>query len=84
MCSGWKYDFVKFEPSHFGLRCVLFTLNALSKKNCRARRGMRKPRELKVRCYTAHLIDFNGYLSDFPGVKSSGNICEIELKNPFE
>ena len=40
-----------------------FPVNFLSKQNRVMRRGMRKPRELKVRQYDAHVIYTNDYLS---------------------
>ena len=49
------------------------------------RRRMREPRELKVRCYSASLIDLNEYFSDLPGAKASDKIGEKDQKlNPFE
>ena len=43
------------------------------------RRGMRKPRELIVRRYVAHLIDLNENLASFPGAKASDNIRGMEI-----
>ena len=44
---------------------------------------MRKPSELKVRCYAAHLIGLNEYFSDFPGSKSRDNIGKTEMNEIF-
>ena len=38
------------------------------------RRGMRKPRELKVRRYSDLMININEYLVVFPGAKASDKI----------
>ena len=35
--------------------------------------------KIKMRCYTACLIDLNEYLSAFSGAKESGNIGETEI-----
>ena len=43
------------------------------------RRGMRKPRGLKVRRYTACLIDLNDYLDSFPEATLSDKIGVTEL-----
>ena len=40
---------------------------------------MKKPRSLKVRCYTARLIDLNEYLALFPGATMSDNMGITEL-----
>ena len=42
-----------------GLGTYLFPVNALSKKKRMMRHGMSKPHKLKVRYYTARLIDLN-------------------------
>ena len=40
---------------------------------------MRKPRGLKLRRYSDHLIDINEYLNALPEAKASDNIGEMEL-----
>ena len=40
---------------------------------------MRKPRGLKVRRYTARLLDVNEYLAVFPGSNTSDKICIKEI-----
>ena len=40
---------------------------------------MRKPRGLKLRCYSACLVYCNEYVDMFPGARESDNICEMEL-----
>ena len=39
-------------------------------------RGMRKPHELKVRCYDDRMIELKEYLDSFPGVNTSVKIGE--------
>ena len=41
--------------------------------------GINKPRELKVRCYTARVIDINDYLDVFPGAKVCDKIGDTEI-----
>ena len=43
------------------------------------RRGMKKSRSLKVRRYTAFLIDLNEYLDSFPGATLFDKIDATEL-----
>ena len=62
-----------------GLGTFFSPVNILSKQNHVMCRGMGKSRRLKVRCYTAHLIDLNEYLAEFPGAKASDKIGETEL-----
>ena len=45
--------------------------NELSKQKCAMCHGMRKPRELKVRCYAACMINLNEYFSVFLGAKAN-------------
>ena len=40
---------------------------------------MRKTHGLKVRCYAAHLIDLNEYLTSFPGVTLDDKIDVTEF-----
>ena len=42
-------------------------------------RGMKKPRELKIRHYADFIIDINEFLDAFPEEKTSGKIGETEL-----
>ena len=68
-----------------GLGTYSTSINILSKQKRMMRRRMREPRELKVRCYSASLIDLNEYFSDLPGAKASDKIGEKDQKlNPFE
>ena len=45
------------------------------------RPGTRKPRRLKVRCYTDHLIDLNEYLDMFPGPNMTDKIGLTEIND---
>ena len=63
----------------FGFRYIVFPFNAKSNQKRTMRFGMRMPRRLKVRRYSACMIDHNGYLDTFPGAKASDKICEMEL-----
>ena len=50
--------------------CAYFLpVNDFSKQKRAMRRIMRNPCKLKVRCYTARLIDINDHLDTFPGEK---------------
>ena len=40
---------------------------------------MRKPRELKVTCYTARMVDINENLSALPGAKEGEKIFDMEI-----
>ena len=44
------------------------------------RRGMSKPRGLKIRRYTARLVDLNYYLYSFPGATLADKIIVTDLK----
>ena len=57
-----------------GLALYFSPVNLLSKQKRAMRRGMEKPRYLKVRRYAAQLIDLNEYLDLFPGDKLSEKI----------
>ena len=46
-----------------GLVTYCLSINALSQQNCTMHRGMRKPRELKIRRYAACKIVINEYLA---------------------
>ena len=59
-----------------GLRAYFFPVNALPEQQCMIRRGMRKPHSVKVRRYTACIIDINEYLAVLTGSKASNKICE--------
>ena len=48
-----------------GLALNFLPENFLSKQNCAMRRGMRKPRGLKVKLYNARFIHLNKYLDLF-------------------
>ena len=67
------------EAIILGLGEYFFPFNLLSKQNRAERRRIRKPRVLKVRFYAACLIDFNKYLTLFPGEKLTDNIGVAEL-----
>ena len=41
--------------------------------------GIRNPRELKLRCYIAHMVDIDEYLSILLGGNTSDKIGETEL-----
>ena len=56
-----------------------FFVNALSEQKRAICNRMSKPRELKVRCYTAIIIDLNNYLDVLPGAKASDKIGETEI-----
>ena len=59
---------------------IYFTpANVLSKQKCVVCRGMRKPRELKVTCYTARMVDINENLSALPGAKEGEKIFDMEI-----
>ena len=57
-------------------------MNVQQKKHV-MRRGMRKPRGLKVRNYADFLIDIIEYLTVLPGGKAIDKICEMELDDFF-
>ena len=57
-----------------GLGTYFPPVNALPNKNRTMRRGMRKPRSFKVRCYAARLVDLNEYLHVLPGENISEKI----------
>ena len=67
VCTSWKYNHITFQPIHFGFRYVIFPMNRLSKKNFAMCHRMSKPHQLKVRCYTACIVDIHEYLAAFPG-----------------
>ena len=43
-----------------------YPIRELSKQKCAMCRGMRKKCDLKLRCYSARIIDINAYLAAFP------------------
>ena len=49
------------------LGTYFFPIIAFSKTNCAICCGMRKPFKLKVRWYSALIIDINEYLDELPG-----------------
>ena len=57
-----------------GLCTYFFLINMLSKQKRAMSRGMRRVRKLKVRRYTACMIDINKHLEAFPGYKASDKI----------
>ena len=59
-----------------GLGTYFLPIHVLSKQKRAICHGMRKRRELKVKRYTAHIIDLNKYLSALTGVKASNRIGE--------
>ena len=62
-----------------GLGAYFFPVNDLSKQRHAMRRGIRKPRGLKVRRSAACLIELNDYLNLFPVAKKSDKTCLTEL-----
>ena len=62
-----------------GLGTYFSPVNALSKKICAMRHGIRNPRSLKVRRYAACLIDLNEYLDVLHGAKISNCFGVTEL-----
>ena len=60
------------EDIILGLGAYFFPVNSLSKQKRVMRRGVRKPRVLKLRCYAARLIYLDDYLDSFTG----GNLTE--------
>ena len=60
-----------------GLGIYIFSVNALKKQKRAIQRGMSNPRGLKLRCYSARMIDRNDYLAVLPGGKSSEKFCEM-------
>ena len=42
------------------------------------RHRIKKPRELKLRCYIDRMIDINEYLSAFTAAKESNKIVDME------
>ena len=51
-----------------------FLVYAMSNQNCAIHLGMRNMRRIKVRQYTARLVDLNKYLDSFPGVNITDKI----------
>ena len=66
-----------------GLASYLFPVNFISKQKRVMRRGMRKLRRLKVKLFSACLIDLNKYLDFFPGAMLSDKIGLTELNEIF-
>ena len=62
-----------------GLGTYFSPLNALTNKKRAMRRGMRKPRGLKVIFYAARLIELNEYLYVFLGEKIGNKFFVTEL-----
>ena len=60
-----------------------FTVNALSKQKCAMRRGMRNPHGLKVRRYSACLVDLNEYLAVLPVDNISEMFCVMDPNEKF-
>ena len=63
---------------NLGIGMYLFTISALYKQDRMMHHGMRKPSELKIILYAAHMIKLNDYL-DFTGSKPNNEICETEI-----
>ena len=61
-----------------GLGVYFPLVNALSQKKA-MHRGTRKPCELGVSRYPAHLIDLNEYSVTLPGTNKSNKISEMDL-----
>ena len=70
---------IHLNPIILGLGAYFLTINALPKQKCAMHRGMRSPRELKVRCYAPHNIDPNEYLAAFHGAKAHEKISETKM-----
>ena len=71
------------ENNILGLTLYFFPVIFLSKKKRALHHGMRKLRGLKVRRYTAYLIDLNKYLASFSRGKLSDKIGVTELNESF-
>ena len=76
MCSGRKYKYNTFKPHYFGFMSILIPVNTFSNQECAMRRGMRKPRELKLRRYTSRMVATSDYLDSFPRANPSDKIGE--------
>ena len=61
-----------------GLALYLPPMNSFSKQKRVIRRGIKKPRCLKVRPHAANLIDLNTYLASLPGENLTDKICVTE------
>ena len=60
-----------FKHIILGVGTYFPPINALSNQKRAIFRGMRTPRELKLRRFADHMIDINEYLTVFPGAKES-------------
>ena len=60
---------------------VFFSCDLISKQKRTMRRCMKKPRSLKVRRYSAHLIHLNDYLASLTGATMTDKIGVTELND---
>ena len=70
---------VYFNRFILGLGAYIFPVNVLSKKKRVMRHRTRNLLKLKLRCYTAHIIELNKYSASFPGIKASNEIGDKKL-----
>ena len=69
LCSGWKLNYDSSKPNHVGFRYVFVSVILMSKNQCKMCHVIRDPHKLKVKHYTACMVDINKYLSTFPVAK---------------